>query len=1083
VAVGIFVVLSLLLVSNALTLSHANLTQPAFSEAQWFARPLHFAEPAANYAVAGYSPNEIRAAYNLPSSGGDGTTIAVIVAYDTPTIQADLAVFCNQYGLPMPTSDNFEIRKMSSRMTTNDGWATETALDVEWAHAIAPQAKILLVEARSPALSDMLEAIDYATSRPEVVAVTMSWGDEEFSREAAYDYRLTSASGAGFFASSGDNGAGVLWPASSINVVAVGGTTLVLNADGSVSSETAWSGSGGGVSAYENIPDYQATYGLSSTKRSVPDVSYNADPKTGFAVYNNGNWYRIGGTSAGAPQWAAIYALEQSAANPNLYLKAKSSANATYFRDINSGSNGAYTATADYDLVTGLGSPLTADFAPSSATVANTVTLVQAGQSTPLDAQNQFAVSYVQKGMQKVAYASNGTLTVSADPDSDLTVSGVSTGSSAQERWVLNAGASSVTGTNLTLYYYDLVAQTVNYAVTGGGTPPSPVLSYVTAPSVASGQQTTQSATLSLSLNLQTAWALKGSEVTVSNPLSAGTSERWITETNSSSVQTAGTLSVFYQHQYALLTSGADQTGTQWYDSGETAQVTVSGVFGRAAGAGYRVTSYTLDNGNPVQMESTLQTTTVAVTMNAAHQLELNSVRQYQISLDAAATETLDSLTPPTINGDSYWYDEGTQVTLTLNGVANRAAGAGQRIATVSLNGASSSLATVGVGTVLDEPLFSAQTVSAALVNQYQLSISSGSLNSVTPPSIIGDAGWYDQGNSVTVTVDHSWNLSQAQSRFNAVSYKIGQNPATAVTRAGNGTFTLQVAMDKSQTVAVSSVTQYKLQISGVGAAEFSQQSPTDDGFFDSGATVTVTAPALQLQAEGASRNRLVSYTLDNAETEVPQTQVGNVAVTVTFDRAHQLTFNSVEQFLVSFQFTDHDGNPIVPSRFELQTASVVVEAPQFSVWVDSGTQLQVRSVIWQNAEVKPAQQASYVASGAVNETVQCRVFNAQLSVKDYLGLPVSGAQVTVALANQTVINTVTGGDGTVSLSRIPVGTFQATATYLGTTATIQSDASTQPVTAIKVFASLPTVGLIAAVSALTVAVVVVLAVRRCKVP
>ena len=149
-------------------------------------------------------------------------------------------------------------------------------------------------------------------------------------------------------------------------MVAVGGTYLNLNSNGTVSSETAWSGSGGGVSAYELRPSYQTSFGLTYSGRAVPDVSYNAG--YGVAVYSSssGGWISVGGTSAGAPQWAAIYALDRSATNANLYNVAKY-AYSTHFRDIVSGSNGGYNATQGYDLVTGLGSPLTYDF--SSVTV------------------------------------------------------------------------------------------------------------------------------------------------------------------------------------------------------------------------------------------------------------------------------------------------------------------------------------------------------------------------------------------------------------------------------------------------------------------------------------------------------------------------------------------------------------------------------------------------------------------------------------------------------------------------------------------------------------------------------------------
>jgi subtilase family serine protease len=220
-----------------------------------------------------------------------------------------------------------------------------------------------------------MSAVSYATSQANVVAVSMSWGATEFSTETSYDSYFAK-SGITFFASSGDNGAGVIYPSSSPNVVGVGGTTLNLNSDGSFASETAWSGSGGGVSTIEKEPSYQQTYGVQGTGgyRGVPDVSYNADPSTGVLVYDstpyNGEtgWWIVGGTSAGAPQWAAIQALGLSASNANFYADAKSASYASYFRDITSGSNGNYSAGPGYDLVTGLGSPLTTNFTPVNVT-------------------------------------------------------------------------------------------------------------------------------------------------------------------------------------------------------------------------------------------------------------------------------------------------------------------------------------------------------------------------------------------------------------------------------------------------------------------------------------------------------------------------------------------------------------------------------------------------------------------------------------------------------------------------------------------------------------------------------------------
>jgi subtilase family serine protease len=334
--------------------------------------PLHaLGSPGA--APAGLDPATVKKIYNLPAGGGHGT-IAIIGAYDDKTIENDLNVFSSKFNLPACTTKNkcFEKHLMGSGMGTDAGWALETSLDAEWSHAIAPNAKILLVAAPTPSGQNFLDAIDFARGRSDVVAVSMSWGGAEFPEETSLDDHFKGGGKIAFFASSGDSGYGVSWPAASPNVVSVGGTTLgIMN--GILRGETAWSGSGGGVSAYESEPAWQKNYSIPKAQnhRAVPDVSFNADPYSGFSVYRtNGNskngWYVLGGTSAGAPQWAAIHSLGLSATPAKLYSDKASANNEKYFRDIVSGANGDCwffcNARKRYDYVTGLGSPLTTKF-------------------------------------------------------------------------------------------------------------------------------------------------------------------------------------------------------------------------------------------------------------------------------------------------------------------------------------------------------------------------------------------------------------------------------------------------------------------------------------------------------------------------------------------------------------------------------------------------------------------------------------------------------------------------------------------------------------------------------------------------
>ncbi len=361
----------------------------------WVARPAIHVNHAALTSPAGLSPRQVWRAYGFDKLNCDlkghpwgdhhlcgyGQVIAIVDAYDNPNVEADLVVFSKQFGLPACSAANGCFLKATPQgmPQADEGWGLEIALDVEWAHAVAPGARILLVEARTSGLGDILGAIEYAVKQPGVHQVSMSWGAGEFPFVTAFDTYFQ-ANGVSFFASSGDWGNGVIWPAVSPYVVGVGGTSLKVDSSGNVLSETAWSGSGGGISSYVIQPPYQANYGVPSNgKRGAPDVSYNADPASGFPIYDSfgfagmKGWFQVGGTSAGAPQWAALMAIVNSRRASALSSASYGTGNSLYgaatgtylslnFRNIASGNNGACgslcTAGAGYDFVTGLGSPL-----------------------------------------------------------------------------------------------------------------------------------------------------------------------------------------------------------------------------------------------------------------------------------------------------------------------------------------------------------------------------------------------------------------------------------------------------------------------------------------------------------------------------------------------------------------------------------------------------------------------------------------------------------------------------------------------------------------------------------------------------
>src|SRR6266481_3701530 len=252
-----------------------------------------------------YNPSQIRHAYGFDqlTASGANQKIAIVDAYGNKSIQSDLNTFCSQFGLN-PTT----VQVLGNNSGIDTGWALETALDVEWAHAIAPGATIILSVANSSSSVDLLNAVDAAVNAGATV-VSMSWGGPEFGGMSNYDYHFNRP-GVTFTASSGDSGAGVEWPAGSPYVVGVGGTSLYLDSNGNRTSETAWSGSGGGISSYSGEPGSQTGW-QTSNRRGVPDVSFLADPNTGVLVYDsvNGGWFIVGGTSASAPQWAALVAL------------------------------------------------------------------------------------------------------------------------------------------------------------------------------------------------------------------------------------------------------------------------------------------------------------------------------------------------------------------------------------------------------------------------------------------------------------------------------------------------------------------------------------------------------------------------------------------------------------------------------------------------------------------------------------------------------------------------------------------------------------------------------------------------------
>jgi len=283
-------------------------------------------------------------------------------------------MFTSTFNLPACTTANSCFTKIyasGSQPVGDPGWGLEMSLDVQWAHAIAPLAKIILVEATNNTIDSLLHAVQVAVQHGANV-VSMSWASGEFPTQTLYDTYFN-VDNVSFTASSGDAGAGVLWPASSAYVIGTGGTSLTTTAQGNYISETAWSGSGGGISAFVPLPSYQANFANKNNPgnmRGIPDVSFVSDPDTGLSVYDSygyGGWLVVGGTSAAAPSWAGIIAVTNSASSTklpslnSLLYQAATTSYSTAYHDIITGVNGpcgpVCTAQPGYDYITGLGTP------------------------------------------------------------------------------------------------------------------------------------------------------------------------------------------------------------------------------------------------------------------------------------------------------------------------------------------------------------------------------------------------------------------------------------------------------------------------------------------------------------------------------------------------------------------------------------------------------------------------------------------------------------------------------------------------------------------------------------------------------
>ena len=318
-------------------------------------------------AVSGKSPADIQSAYKLTGLSAGGRTVAIVDAYGYPNAERDLGIYRANFGLPACTRANgcLTIVNQTGGSTLpafNNGWADEQALDLDAVSAACPSCKILLVQAKTPSFANLGKAVNTAAAHAGVAAISNSYGgaDAADSTYGAY----YNHSGIAVTASTGDNGyRGASFPASSHYVTAVGGTTLKTASTTRGWAETVWSGSGSGCTTLNTAPAGQTVAMTGCSGRAMADVSADADPATGLAVYaptsaSASSWAQYGGTSLSSPIVASVYALSGNTAG---YANTIPYAHPSGLFDVTSGSNGACanycTARSGWDGPTGLGTP------------------------------------------------------------------------------------------------------------------------------------------------------------------------------------------------------------------------------------------------------------------------------------------------------------------------------------------------------------------------------------------------------------------------------------------------------------------------------------------------------------------------------------------------------------------------------------------------------------------------------------------------------------------------------------------------------------------------------------------------------
>jgi hypothetical protein len=615
-----------------------------------------------------------------------------------------------------------------------------------------------------------------------------------------------------------------------------------------------------------------------------------------------------------------------------------------------------------------------------------------------------------------------------------------------------------------------------------------------------------------------------------------------------------------------------------WYDGGGPVSLVLNGTFGRSAGLGNRMTGYSINGGQTTLVLTSGRVTVLSLTDLASPQtISVSSTTQVKVSLDSTSLVALNSITPPTISGDDYWYDTGVPVTLTLNGIWGRTSGSGLRLSSYTLNGGTpEAVATTGVVTVLGRvTLESPQSISSSDIFQYYLTVNGGSgITYTVSPQIQGDDGWYDAGTSLQVSslgvyarnagVGHrviSWNMDGGQAtstpmagevttttitmtsahvvnfgfvtqyevslnqaagvllrsisnptiggddywydsgssvvvtlngtvslgpgaRYRLVGYSNNGSPLTKVTGTETVVVLDIVSLSSPQTVEADLTAQYLLQVSGGNDVTISKTSPTADNWYDNATSLVISSSYVWNVVEGQSRQSLTSYTLDGSMNSISRIGSGLFDTpAVIMNETHDLQFNSVTQYYVSFIFSDSTGNSrITPSSVQLAVQGVGTFAlVNQSRWLDTGSTFTIASVGWQGVDVKPAAVVMYLADKPMTNSITTRVYSASITVVDLFGIPVGGASAQITFANGTSVQEQSRSDGTIPLGLIPIGGFNAVISSYGFSTSVEGNASTQSQFQARMALSTPLLVVIVIVIVSIATVSVLLYLRRSK--